>query len=221
MTPDQFFSKWDGKKLDYDGAYGAQCKDVFSQYNRDVAKNPNYIVGNAHVLFDVAPTSVYEKIKNTPSGVPRKGDIMIWSEGIGKYGHVAIFVEGNVNRFKSFDQNFPIGSACHYQEHNWKHVIGWLRPKALAPAPPPPPPPAPPPSDPCASVKAKLSDTEELLRAANQRIHDLETAPAKVVEKTVTVEVPVEVIKEVEVEKVVEPAWLVRLREFFNGLGRR
>lgn len=221
---DKFTRDWDGKYDDFDGAYGAQCKDLFSRFNRDVVGNPNYISGNAYQLFDAAPSSVYEKIKNTPSGVPQKGDIVIWNEGIGKYGHVAVFIEGDTKRFKSFDQNFPIGSKCHFQEHTYKAVTGWLRAKSFS-APTPPPPPPPPPTDPCASVKSELEDYKELLRRANVRINDLETAPAQVVEKTVTVEVPVEKIveKPVEVEKIVEkevtPKWLQSLVNFFGNLG--
>lgn len=223
MTLDQFISKYNGKYVDVDGAYGAQCKDLFSRYNKDVVGNPNYIFGNAHQLFDAAPTSVYEKIKNTPSGIPRKGDIIIWNEGIGKYGHVGIFIEGNVNRFTSFDQNFPIGSPCHIQAHSYKAVTGWLRAKT-APTPPPPPPP-----DPCAGVKNELAVAREDLRSANGTIKNLEdqlkalVENPKVIKETVVKEVPIETIKTIEVEKVieVEPVWLRNLRQFFSNIGRK
>ena len=74
-------------------------------------------------------TTGYEKIKNTPDGLPQKGDIVIWGTEIGPYGHIAVFIEGNLNTFTSFDQNFPIGSLCHKQSHSYKGVLGWLHAK--------------------------------------------------------------------------------------------
>jgi regulator of replication initiation timing len=54
---------------------------------------------------------------------------MIW--GGTSYGHIGIFVEGDVNSFKSFDQNYPIGSPAHIQGHTYANVLGWLRPKQI------------------------------------------------------------------------------------------
>jgi hypothetical protein len=55
--------------------------------------------------------------------------LIIWGYGIGPYGHIAIFVNGDVNSFTSFDQNYPIGSPCKLVNHNYNNVIGWLRAK--------------------------------------------------------------------------------------------
>jgi len=127
MNFDEFISKYDDDYVDIDGMYGNQCKDLFSAYNDEVVGVPFYVFGNANQLFDAAPDEYYEKIKNTPDGVPQKGDVIIWSTA--PYGHVAIFVSGDMNSFISFDQNFPVGSPCHTQNHNYNNVIGWLRPK--------------------------------------------------------------------------------------------
>ena len=136
---DAFFAEFDGKAADYDHAYGNQCKDVFSYFNHDVIGNNTYIYGDAVKLWDNCPSNLYEQILNTPSGVPQKCDIVIW-HNIGAYkdsngktiyaGHVAIATgEGDTNNFKSFDENWPVGSLCHFQSHNYNNVIGWLRPK--------------------------------------------------------------------------------------------
>ena len=55
--------------------------------------------------------------------------MIIWNKLLGQYGHVAVFLEGDNKKFKSFDQNYPVGSACHIQDHDYKAVMGWLRPK--------------------------------------------------------------------------------------------
>ncbi|WP_252722587.1 hypothetical protein [Treponema phagedenis] len=36
MSLDEFVKKYLGKKVDYDGHYGAQCVDLFRQYCKDV-----------------------------------------------------------------------------------------------------------------------------------------------------------------------------------------
>ena len=55
-------------------------------------------------------TTGYEKIKNTPDGLPQKGDIVIWGTEIGPYGHIAVFIEGNLNTFTSFDKSSKVTS---------------------------------------------------------------------------------------------------------------
>jgi hypothetical protein len=62
--------------------------------------------------------------------IPEKGDVVIWNGNAGGgYGHVAIFLEGGLLSFKSFDQNWPTLSVCTITEHNYKNIYGWIRPK--------------------------------------------------------------------------------------------
>lgn len=153
---DAFFAKYDDKPLNYDGLYGNQCKDVFSAFNAEVLDHP-YIYGNAAAMWNNAPDEWFEKIVNTPSGVPIKGDIPVWDASIGGgFGHISLAKGwGDTNQFDSFDENWPtqgyydaqhnfIGTGvCHFQRHNYKGVIGWLRPRTQELPPPPPPLPAP------------------------------------------------------------------------------
>ena len=41
MTLEDFIITYIGKKVDFDGSYGAQCVDLFRQYNKDVWGNPH------------------------------------------------------------------------------------------------------------------------------------------------------------------------------------
>jgi FtsZ-binding cell division protein ZapB len=104
-----------------------QCVDLANSYIESVLGLPKIEFTNA-VDFPDKAGDKYDYIENTPTGVPERGDLVIWE---GTYGHIAIFLEGNANRFTSFDQNFPTGSPCHVQEHNYlkPKVKGWLRPK--------------------------------------------------------------------------------------------
>lgn len=128
MTFDEFKLKYNGKGIDFDGYYGFQCMDLAHQYAVEVVGKD---FAPAPAAKDVWNQNIdgYDKIPNTPTGVPTKGDIMVWGTGIGAYGHIAIFDNGNVNSFQSFDQNWPINSLCHIQDHNYTGVLGWFHPK--------------------------------------------------------------------------------------------
>jgi hypothetical protein len=137
MTTKEFFNKWNGKGIDFDHYYGFQCMDLAHQYAVEVN---NCDIPSAPAAKDVWDKACpgYDKIKNTPTGVPQLGDIVIWGTAIGAYGHIAVFSEGNANSFISYEQNWPINSLCHFQNHNYTGVLGWLRLK-VAPIPEPKP----------------------------------------------------------------------------------
>lgn len=85
-----------------------------------------------------------DKIANTTTAVPQKGDIIFWSPTVqGNPGHVAIFIEGDASRFKSLDQNWfnassTRGSVAKIVDHTYTRsgpvagVVGWLRPVVLS-----------------------------------------------------------------------------------------
>lgn len=129
MTFEQFIQINNGKKIDFDGSFGAQCVDLYRFYLQDVLQVPQTpgVIG-AYQIFDTAPAT-FEKIKNTPTGLPQKGDIVVWSQKYGLYGHVGIFIAGGLIRFKAFVQNDPLGTPCQIKEYSYTGVIGWLRVK--------------------------------------------------------------------------------------------
>ena len=135
MYLEDFLKKYNGKKIDYDGYYSAQCVDLFRQFNKEVLgiAQPRGVNGAKdfwnNYSNDANLYNNFDKIANTPSFVPQFGDVAIW--GNGSYGHIAICTgKGDVNKFESFDQNYPTGSACHYVTHNYSGFLGVLRPKA-------------------------------------------------------------------------------------------
>lgn len=145
MTFDEFISKYTGKPVDFDGYYGVQCMDLMHQYHYDVLglKDARTLAAplarNVYENFNsMVGKEYFEKIANTPTGVPQKGDIMFWNNSVGDAGHVAIFISGDENNFKSFDANWPVGTNPHVQSHTYAGVYGWLRYKAPA-APQPQP----------------------------------------------------------------------------------
>ena len=133
MKLEDFIERWQGKFLDYDGAWENQCFDLLRQYCYECLNLTDIQLLTApscakelFTKFDsLAGNQYFEKIVNTPDAIPKEGDIIVW--GMEPYGHVAIFYEGDVNRFRSFDQNHPLNSPCHIQEHNYNSILGWLR----------------------------------------------------------------------------------------------
>ena len=132
MTLTDFITRYNGKYVDTDGAYGGQCMDLMHQYCVEVLGIQDLSVlaaPSAQAVWNSFSTvkghELFEKIENTPTGVPQEGDIMFWVNL--PYGHVAVFHDGDVNSFKSFDQNYPTGSPCHIQNHTYANVGGWLR----------------------------------------------------------------------------------------------
>ncbi len=104
----------------------AYCRDVLGIADLSVLAQPT--AAQVYSNFaNVKGHELFTKIDNTPTGVPQKGDIIFWNTGIGSAGHVAVFRDGDVNTFNSFDQNFPVGSLPHIQNHNYNSVAGWLR----------------------------------------------------------------------------------------------
>jgi len=124
MTHQEFKNKNNGKFVEVAGSANAlnQCVDLGNAYLRDVLGHAivewTNAIGFPEKLLD------FEWIENTPDAIPQQGDLMIF---FGYYGHISIFDEGDINRFRSFDQNFPANSPCHIQEHNYNNVFGWLR----------------------------------------------------------------------------------------------
>lgn len=135
MTYDEFVRAYNGKPTDYDGAYGAQCVDLIKAYLNKVFGIKPGSWGNAKYYWlnfskHSELTKNFTKIENTPSFVPKKGDIMVWNGNVGGgCGHVAICTgEGNTSEFYSYDQNWN-GKEMHKVKHDYDDVYGVLRPK--------------------------------------------------------------------------------------------
>jgi len=157
MTLAEFISKYNNKGIDYDGAYGFQCMDVYRQYTKEVVQGKQSPpVAGAKDVWDTYLSEVYTRTANKPDNSPKPGDVVIWGTQLGQYGHIAICTEADTNSFISFDQNYPIGSVCHLQKHTYVGVLGWLHPKGL------PTPPVTPPEPPIDPDKVKIDLGPEL-----------------------------------------------------------
>ncbi len=130
MTLSDFITKYTGKYVEYHSYNPAaknQCTDLANAYIDEVLGLPAIIGTNAQDFPSKRGTN-FDWIVNTPTGLPSKGDLMIFKSA-DKVGHISIFIEGNLSTFRSFDQNYPTGSACKIVSHNYKNVLGWMRAK--------------------------------------------------------------------------------------------
>lgn len=117
----------EGKYLDYDNAYGAQCVDLIKYYYAYFGK-ASYAHGNGCDYATNALPEGWTRIKNTASFVPEPGDIAVWGTELSSAGHVAIILSANSSSFVSMDQNWPKGSACKQVTHKYNKFWGVIRP---------------------------------------------------------------------------------------------
>jgi len=134
LTYQEFFNKYNGKPVEVAGSANAinQCVDLANAYIREVLGLPIVEWTNAIDFPKKCLPPNYEYILNTPTGTPIQGDIMIWKSPDG-IGHIAVFDKSiDLNKFISFDQNWPVGSVCKLVTHTYTGtytVVGWLRGK--------------------------------------------------------------------------------------------
>lgn len=129
-----FFNRYYNQHVD-----NKECVGLINQYRKELLGTPRMGVGSAYLMFNAAQADLYDKIKNSKTAVPQRGDIVIWNTLYGPHGHVAIATgKGDANTFEVLSQNDPLGSKCQYKTYRYvnsanKYIVtGWLRPKNKA-----------------------------------------------------------------------------------------
>lgn len=128
MNLSDFINRYNGKFVDFDGYYGAQCVDLAQFYARELGA-PRFW-GNAK---DIAGQTGgwWTWVPYTGVNTPPAGSVVIWDGRVGGgAGHIAIGLPGSTRAgFKSLDQNWPTNSGVAVRDHNYYAVAGWLVPK--------------------------------------------------------------------------------------------
>jgi len=139
MTLEEHITKWAGKTVDFDGVYPKQCMDLVHWYVYEVLGISDKTVlakpWASKVYTEFSWPQYFNRIANSTNNMPVKGDIAIYKEEINYdpavkhgYGHICVVTEANINNFKSFDANWPVGSLPHIQGHDYNSIWGWLHP---------------------------------------------------------------------------------------------
>ena len=132
MNYEQFIKAYENTKIG-DG----ECVASVKKYITSVFSIPSDTWGNAADYFNKYDNNAtfkenFTKIKNTPTFVPQKGDIAVWTESHDGLGHVAIATgEGDTSYFYSYDQNWT-DRKMKKERHNYSFggFAGVLRPKS-------------------------------------------------------------------------------------------
>lgn len=134
MTLQKFVDVNNGNPVDFDGNKRFWCVDLMRQYLKDVIGIDGWYfpaTKNAKTIFlNFKGDNKFKKIWNTPNNIPVKGDIFFFGNRLNPFddGHVCIVSDASLYNFISFDQNWPVGSLCHYQNHTYKNALGWIHP---------------------------------------------------------------------------------------------
>lgn len=131
MKTHEFFNKYCGRKIDFDGAFGAQCVDLFRQYCKDVMNIPERMEGvegakDLWLNYDKMPI---EK-KYLKKEQADYGDVVVFDRtATNPYGHVAIFV-GFTNSAKSemlvFEQDGFEQGGAKFAKRGAENVLGYF-----------------------------------------------------------------------------------------------
>lgn len=138
MTLIEFIEKYQGKKVDFDGVYGAQCVDLFRQYTKEVLgirehTGPCATTGGALDLFmdyNIMPVEKKYFTRSTNKNW-KSGDILIWDKTPkNEYGHVAILIAVFDNsKFLVFEQSGITQAGAEIRVRNKTGLLGYLRKK--------------------------------------------------------------------------------------------
>lgn len=134
MTYQEFKKKYNGKYIDYDGAYGAQCWDLAEYYITQVLNLPSSILsgcGNVKNMLVKPKIDVLKKYFNEVKTTEMKqGDLCIWSSN-----HIAVFDHYGGGKNYYFSQN---PNKCQVMTINMSGLHAF-RKKETKPAPKPAP----------------------------------------------------------------------------------
>lgn len=133
MDTKQFVDKYLGQKVDADGFYGAQCVDLFRQFNKDVFGFPH--TGGVEGAKDLwenygklpEEKKYYEQIRKEGT-IPLEGDVVVFGKTTSnKYGHVAIVLWASRKVLVVLEQDGLKQDGAKVVARNYDNVLGYLR----------------------------------------------------------------------------------------------
>lgn len=121
-----------GKKIDFDGAYQAQCQDLIVDYVYWATDKKVRVWGNAidTIRNDFGKYATIHK--NTTNFLPQVGDIAVWTQAPAHptYGHIGIvYGDINLNTCTMLDQNWDgdPSKPAKLRTDNYRGVTHFIR----------------------------------------------------------------------------------------------
>lgn len=134
MTLKEFVQKYNGKAIDFDKAYGAQCVDVFRQYCAEVLniEHTGGVNGAKDLFLDYYKMSKEQKyfmlIDEKKKPKYKAGDVLVWnSTKTNQYGHVAICLSEMSGDVLVFEQNGLKQDGAKIMLKTKENLLGALR----------------------------------------------------------------------------------------------
>jgi len=141
MDLNEFIKTYKGKKVDFDGQYGAQCVDLARQYFKDVwefTRQPEGVVGAKDFYFKHESRPIqralcecisYKRspIYEIPVNKPPVGAVLLFDESpTNKYGHICICVEVFEDGINVFEQDGFKQDGAKITKLPFNRLLGWL-----------------------------------------------------------------------------------------------
>lgn len=136
ITAQEFRNKYIGKAIDVDGAYGAQCVDLFKQVCYLAGKKPFALGGSGYaeeIVKRYKPLGLDKYFTLVSLANAQYGDWIVWSKGSHDCpdSHVAMFIKKDGNsRIIALGQNQFGKAAANEGSLSTHGIIGVLRLKA-------------------------------------------------------------------------------------------
>jgi len=147
MTLEEFVSMYEGKPVDFDGVYGAQCVDLARQYFKDVWKlprQPEGVIGAQDFYFKHESRPVQKMYCECHSyigaNLPPIGSVVVFkSTGSNQYGHIGICLYAGVTGMDIFEQDGIVNEralkegraqkGAYIGRWSYDRLLGWLNKK--------------------------------------------------------------------------------------------
>jgi len=134
MTLHEFVEKYKGAKVDFDGAYGAQCVDLVRQYFKDVweVPQPEGVEGAVDFYSRHRTRPRQEKymdcIQYCVKGqvIPEGAVVIFKTTATNKYGHIGICLGGDAETMRLFEQDGFKQDGAKITRRDYSRVLGWL-----------------------------------------------------------------------------------------------
>jgi len=127
MTVLDFVQRRLGTVITSAGGIGGECVDLANQFLADMYGDPHEYLNAVDWAGARVPGHAW--IANTPSNMPRQGDLVVWgyssAAGTGPNGHIALALAASQMWVVSCDQNWPTGSPVRLMLHSYAGILGW------------------------------------------------------------------------------------------------
>jgi len=134
MNLGEFIVKYFGKKVDYDGQYGAQCVDLTRQYWKDVweVPQPEGVEGaqEFYTNYERKPIEkkYMERIQCAMKGqpIPSGAVVLFGASPANKFGHVGICINTQGETINLLEQDGFKQDGVKISKWSYDRVLGWL-----------------------------------------------------------------------------------------------